>query len=96
MSFLGLFEKKTRIFSRNDYAAYKAAKKALRAAGIRCYGGYCETELPVGGCGAKLDARNFGEKGKIERNVYYIDVPEQDAERARALPEIREDSFREA
>lgn len=93
MAFLDLFGKKARVFSQKDYPAWIAAKKALKAAGIPCYGGYYETELPVGGCGAKLDARNFGEKGKIERNVYYIDVPVRDAERAQALPEIG--SFRE-
>jgi hypothetical protein len=32
--------------------------------------------LPVGGCGYKLDLRNFGPKGKIDREVYYLDVPE--------------------
>jgi hypothetical protein len=32
--------------------------------------------LPVGGCGCKLDLRNFGPKGKIDREVYYLDVPE--------------------
>jgi len=37
------------------------------------------------GCGAKLDIRDFGPQGKIDRNFYYIDVPEKDYEKARTL-----------
>jgi len=28
-----------------------------------------------GGCGAKLDPRDFGGKGKIDRDIYWIEVP---------------------
>lgn len=40
---------------------------------------------PICGCGAKLDIRDFGPQGKIDRNFYYIDVPEKDYEKARTL-----------
>ena len=42
------------------------------------------SEAPVGGCGAKLDIRDFGPKGKIDRNYYYIDVKPADADQAKA------------
>ena len=42
-------------------------------------------EAPICGCGAKLDIRDFGPQGKIDRNFYYIDVPEKDYEKARTL-----------
>lgn len=88
MAFCGFFERKERVFSKKNYSAWKEAKKALKAAGIRYSAGYYETEMPVGGCGAKLDIRDFGANGKIERQVYYIDVPVKDVPRAKALPEI--------
>ena len=36
--------------------------------------------MTVGGCGAKLDPRDFGKNGKIDREIYWIRVPEKDAE----------------
>ena len=46
---------------------------------------FYESEIPVCGCGAKLDARDFGPGGKIDRRTYYISVKPQDAQRARDL-----------
>ena len=47
--------------------------------------GSYESEPPVCGCGAKLDLRDFGPGGKIDRSSYYIFVRPEDAERAREL-----------
>jgi len=32
-----------------------------------------------------LDPRDFGAKGKIDRDIYYVDVRKDDAERAAAV-----------
>ena len=37
------------------------------------------------GCGAKLDHRDFGPNGKIDRLTYYISVKPEDVERAKEL-----------
>ncbi len=44
-------------------------------------------EPPVGGCGCKLDIRNFGPKGRIDREEYFITVPADEADRARKVLE---------
>ena len=83
---MALFPKKETIFRKQDKAACQAAREALLAAGIRGVKlGHYEAEPPVGGCGCKLDIRNFGPKGSIDREMYFLDVPSEDAERARAI-----------
>ena len=47
--------------------------------------GIYDTEMPVCGCGAKLDHRDFGPNGKIDRHTYYLSVRPEDAERAREV-----------
>ena len=42
-------------------------------------------EAPACGCGAKLDHRDFGPNGKIDRLTYYISVKPEDVERAKEL-----------
>ena len=56
----------------------QSGKKVMEA-------GFYETEAPLCGCGAKLDHRDFGPNGKIDRLTYYISVKPEDAERARDL-----------
>ena len=69
-----------------DKAGWQTARQALKDAGIRgVRAGRYDAEPPVCGCGAKLDPRNFGPKGPIDRSVYFIDVPAAEADRARAL-----------
>lgn len=75
------FKKRVCVFKKQDHAAWKAGKRALKAAGLHPRAGWCETEI-VGGCGAKLDPRNFGPRGTIDRNVYTLSVPEEEAARA--------------
>lgn len=64
----------------------KAAKAALKAAGIKIMetGSY-ESETPICGCGAKIDRRNYGPNGWIDRRVYYVSVRPEDVDRAREV-----------
>ncbi len=63
-----LFVKREEVFCKRDKAGWEAAQEALKAAGIRgVRARHCEVEPPVGGCGCKLDIRNFGPRGRIDR-----------------------------
>ncbi len=85
---MALFEKREEIFSKQDKKLWKEAREALKSAGIRgVQARHCDLEPPVCGCGAKLDIRDFGPKGKIDRETYFITVPAQEAEKARAVLE---------
>ena len=67
---------------------WQKAKEALKAAGVRGIAArHYEVEPPVGGCGSKLDIRNFGPNGRIDREEYFITVPAEEAERARKVLE---------
>lgn len=83
-----LFEKREEVFSRRDKAGWEAARAALEKAGVRgVKARHCQVEPPVGGCGCKLDIRNFGPNGRIDREEYFITVPAEEAERARRVLE---------
>lgn len=78
-----LFEKREEVFCRRDRAAWTAAKTALKAAGIRgIRAWHYESEPPAGGCGCKLDIRNLGPNGRIDRETYVVSVPVSETERA--------------
>lgn len=83
---MALFGKREIAFRvRGDQTRWKAGKEKLKTAGIKIMeAGFYETEAPVCGCGAKLDHRDFGPNGKIDRRTYYISVRPEDVERARA------------
>ena len=83
-----LFKKREELFSARDREGWKRARETLRRAGIRgVRAWHYESEPPVGGCGCKLDIRNFGPKGRIDRETYVISVPLSQAERARSVLE---------
>ena len=84
---MALFGRREKVYEiQGDKARWKEARALLKAAGIRIMGsGSYESEPPVCGCGAKLDLRDFGPGGKIDRSSYYIFVRPEDAERAREL-----------
>ena len=85
---MALFEKREEVFCKRDREDWTAAKAALKAAGIRgIRAWHCEVEPPVGGCGCKLDIRNFGPKGRIDRELYLIAVPVAELEKAKAVLE---------
>lgn len=89
---MALFEKRKEVFCRRDKKGWTAVKAALRAAGVRgVKAWHYESEPPVGGCGCKLDIRNFGPNGRIDREMYVVSVPVSEAERAeRALATLGE------
>ena len=86
---MGLFEKREKAFEVwGDQKRWKAAKGRLKEAGIKIVeSGFYETEPPLCGCGAKLDHRDFGPNGKIDRKTYYISVRPEDVDRAKAALE---------
>lgn len=94
-----MFEKKTVIFKKKDREAWKAIKAVLKEEGFKGVSAshYEVDVVKACGCGSKLDPRDFGAKGKIDRDVYQIKVKEIDKERALAairahglVPEIDE------
>ena len=82
-----MFTKRVVIFEKKDRPAWELGKKALKEAGFAGVrsGHELQSADMVCGCGAKLDPRNFGPKGKIDRETYWIMVPEADRARAEAL-----------
>ena len=46
---------------------------------------YLQETVMGGGCGAKLDPRNFGSKGVIDRDIYWVKVIAGDEETARDI-----------
>lgn len=83
---MALFEKREVVFRRKDKEGWERAKRILKEAGVEgVRAGAYEAEAPVCGCGSKLDPRDFGPKGKIDRRTFDIRVPLREAERARAL-----------
>ncbi len=85
---MSLFEKQEEVFCERNKAGWEAAREALKKAGIRgVKARHCEVEPPVGGCGCKLDIRNFGPNGRIDREEYFITVPSGEAEKARKVLE---------
>ena len=83
---MGLFEKKVDIFRKKDRETWLKIKQALKEAGIKgvSAGHYLQDSVMAGGCGAKLDPRDFGAKGKIDHDIYFVKVKESQAEAARA------------
>ena len=83
---MALFEKREEVFCKRDREDWTAAKAALKAGGIRgIRAWHCEVEPPVGGCGCKLDIRDFGPNGRIDREMYLVTVPSAEAGRAREV-----------
>lgn len=80
-------KKRVEIFKKKDKETWDEIKKILSDDGSVDYkaGHYFQETVTGGGCGAKLDPRDFGAKGKIDREIYWIKVPEADIERAREI-----------
>jgi hypothetical protein len=79
-----MFEKRVDIFKKKDKEAWENVKTALTEGGFKDFkaGHYLQESVMAGGCGAKLDPRDFGGKGRIDREVYFVRVKEKDRERA--------------
>ena len=84
---MALFEKREVVFEvQGDKARWQAAKAALEAAKIKIMEALTrEGEMPICSCGAKIDRRNYGPNGWIDRRVYYIAVRPEDTERAKMV-----------
>ena len=81
------FSKKITIFKKKDRETWMKIKDALKNSGLKGVraGHYSIDSLCACGCGSKLDPRDFGAKGKIDREVYFVDVNEKDSERAKNI-----------
>ena len=84
---MALFKSWEKVFEvRGDRARWKAARQVLKDAGLKpVKTSFYETEMPFCGCGPKLDPRDFGPDGRIDRLTYDISVHAEDADRAREL-----------
>jgi len=57
----------------------------LKDAGFPLKKAIWQDEIGAVGCGPAIDPRNFGEKGRIDRDVYTVRVREKDREAALKL-----------
>ena len=82
-----MFEKRVEIFKMRDRETWLQIRTALKEAGLPGVkaGHYLQESVMAGGCGAKLDPRDFGQKGKVDREVYFIKVKENDVEKANEI-----------
>ncbi len=82
-----MFEKRVDIFKKRDRETWLAIRAAFKEAGLRGVraGHYLQDVVMAGGCGAKLDPRDFGAKGKIDREIYWVSVIEADLDKAQDI-----------
>ena len=82
-----MFKKRVDIFKKRDKETWLQIKAALKDAGLPGVrsGHYLQETVMGGGCGAKLDPRDFGGKGKIDRDIYWVEVPAEEEARAREI-----------
>lgn len=82
---MALFGKREIVFEAlGDKERWNAAKEALKKADIKIMEALSrEGEMPMCSCGAKIDRRNYGPNGWIDRRLYYIAVRPEDVERAK-------------
>lgn len=81
---MALFGKRVVVYrAQGEKAVWKSARETLKAAGIKIMeSGSYEGEMPICGCGAKIDRRNYGPNGWLDRRIYYIAVRPEDEARA--------------
>ena len=80
------FSRKITIFKKKDRETWQKIKDALKESGLKIRASsYSVDSLCACGCGSKLDPRNFGANGKIDRDVYFVDVKADDVERAKNI-----------
>ena len=79
-----MFKKRIDIYKKRDKEGWLQMRAALKEAGLSGVksGHFQQDTVMACGCGAKLDPRNFGEKGKIDRDIYWIRVPAEDEAKA--------------
>ena len=81
------FRKKVTIFQKKDKETWQRIKDVLKDAGIKGVRAshYSADTLCACGCGSKLDPRNFGAGGHMDRDIYHVEVREEDSERVRSI-----------
>jgi len=79
---MSLFEKKVPVFKKRDKETCMKVKAALKEAGIRCWTGHYQMENIVQAGYAGLDIRNLGPNGRIDRDVYYVNVKQSEEDKA--------------
>ena len=83
---MGFFTKKAMVFEElGQKEKWQKAKQLLKEAKLDMSSGTYPSEPPMGGWGARIDLRDLGPKGKIDRDVYYIEVALAQVEKAKAL-----------
>ena len=87
MTLRSLFAKRVTIYKKRDRETWLQIKKLFKESsfeGMRS-GHYLQETVMGGGCGAKLDPRDFGRNGRIDRDIYWIEVPEEKEKEAKEL-----------
>ena len=81
---MALFEKRVTVFRKKDRETWKKLKTAFREENIHHVraGHYFNDAVAPSGISGMVDPRDFGEKGKIDRDIYYIEVREKDEQKA--------------
>lgn len=89
--FSEFFGQRETVFKEKNKPLWTEIRKALKAHGVKgVYATTVDGEMPTCGCGAKLDIRDFGPNGKIDRNLYCIRVPASESNRVRdIIQEVR-------
>ena len=82
-----MFKKRVDIFKKRDKETWLLIKSALKDAGLPVVrsGHYLQETVMGGGCGAKLDPRDFGGHGRIDRDIYWVSVIQGDEEKAQEI-----------
>lgn len=82
---MAIFEKRVTVYRKKDRETWKKLKDAFRKEGIHHVhaGHYFNDVIAPSGCSAWVDPRDFGDKGKIDRDIYFIEVRQSDEEAAR-------------
>ena len=85
--FGNLFKKRVTVFKKRDKETWTMIRKTLKESGVRGVraGHFLQETVMGGGCGAKLDPRDFGRKGRIDREIYWVSVLPEDEERVREI-----------
>lgn len=81
-----MFGRHCTVYRSKDKEDWERARALLEQAQlkIRCW---CSEELPVGGCGSKIDIREVASGREVPRTIYHIEVTKSRQAEARAVLE---------
>lgn len=72
------------VYRSKNKADWEKAQELLQRSNLNFRAWHSE-EAPVGGCGSKLDIRQFGRKAPISKTVYKIEVEAKDKAEAQNI-----------